>query len=189
MQCDLARLPFEENIFDIIFSEGVLHHTDNTFNALESLCKYLKINGKIYFYVYKKKAPLREFSDDFIREKLQNISSKEAWEQLIPLTELGKSLGELNIELDIKQKIDLLEIPSGKINIQRLFYWYIFKIFYRPEMDTQEMNHINFDWYAPKNAFRQTPEEVRLWCKKLHLDIEREYVDEAGITVIAQKVK
>ena len=31
------------------------------------------------------------------------------------------------------------------------------------------MNHINFDWYAPKNAFRQSPEEVRSWCKKLNL--------------------
>ena len=66
----------------IIFSEGVLHHTDNTFNALASVTEYLK-NGKIYFYVYKKKSPIREFSDDFIREKLQNLSSLDAWDQLL----------------------------------------------------------------------------------------------------------
>ena len=189
IQCDLTKLPFAKNSFDIIFSEGVLHHTDNTFDALASVSEYLKKNGKIYFYVYKKKSPIREFSDDFIREKIQNLSSQEAWNQLLPLTKLGKLIGELNAEIDIKEKIDLLEIPSGKINIQRLFYWHIFKIFYRPEMSIEEMNHINFDWYAPKNAFRQSPEEVRSWCKKLNLDIEREYVDDAGITIIAQKVK
>lgn len=189
IQCDLMKLPFAKNSFDIIFSEGVLHHTDNTFNALASVTEYLKKKGKIYFYVYKKKSPIREFSDDLIREKIQNLSSEEAWDQLLPLTKLGKLLGELNIEIDIKEKIDLLEIPSGKINIQRLFYWHIFKIFYRPELNIDEMNHINFDWYAPQNAFRQTPEEVRDWCKKLNLDIEREYIDEAGITIIAQKVK
>lgn len=189
LQCDLTKLPFETNTFDIIFSEGVLHHTDNTFNALQSLCKILKKNGKIYFYVYKKKSPIREFSDDFIREKIQKITSQEAWDQLIPLTKLGKLLGDLNIEIDIKDKIDLLEIPSGTINIQRLFYWHIFKIFYRSEMDIEEMNHINFDWYAPKNAFRQSPEEVRTWCKSLNLDIEREFIDEAGITIIAHKVQ
>lgn len=189
IQCDLTKLPFAKNSFDIIFSEGVLHHTDNTFDALASVSQYLKKNGKIYFYVYKKKSPIREFSDDFIREKIQNLSSQEAWDQLLPLTKLGKLLGELNVEIDIKEKIDLLEIPSGKINIQRLFYWYIFKNFYRPEMNIEEMNHINFDWYAPKNAFRQSPEEVRSWCKKLNLDIKREYIDEAGITIIAQKVK
>ena len=49
-------------------------------------------------------------------------------------------------------------------------------------MNIEEMNHINFDWYAPKNAFRQSPEEVRSWCKKLNLNIEHEYIDEAGIT-------
>ncbi|MDA7546266.1 methyltransferase domain-containing protein [Alphaproteobacteria bacterium] len=54
LQCNLTKMPFKKNSFDIIFSEGVLHHTDNTFNALKSLCEYLKINGKIYFYIYKK---------------------------------------------------------------------------------------------------------------------------------------
>ena len=48
-------------------------------------------------YVYKKKSPIREFSDDFIREKIQNSSFQEAWDQLLPLTKLGKSLGELKI--------------------------------------------------------------------------------------------
>ena len=33
-----------------------------------------------------------------------------------------------------------------------------------------EMNHINFDWYAPANAHRQTPEEVRAWCAEAGLD-------------------
>jgi hypothetical protein len=50
------------------------------------------------------------------------------------------------------------------------------------------MNHINFDWYAPTNAHRQTPEQVRLWCAQAGLDIEREIVEEAGITVIARKI-
>ena len=188
LQCNLTKMPFKKNSFDIIFSEGVLHHTDNTFNALKSLCEYLKINGKIYFYIYKKKSPIREYTDDYIREKIQDISPEKAWEKLMPLTELGKLLGELNLEIDIKNKIDLLGIPSGKIDIQRLFYWHIFKIFYRPEMNIEEMNHINFDWYAPKNAFRQTPEEVREWCNEIRLDIEHEYVDEAGISIIAKKI-
>ena len=189
IQCDLSRLPFLKNTFDVIFSEGVLHHTDNTYDALESLSQYLKVNGKIFFYVYKKKSPIREFSDDFIREKVQDLSPDETWEKLIPLTKLGELLGKLNIEIDIKEKIDLLEIPSGKIDLQRLFYWHIFKAFYKPEMNIEEMNHINFDWYAPKNAFRQTPEEVRLWCENLNLNIEHEYIDEAGITIIAKKIQ
>ena len=104
-----------------------------------------------------------------------------------PITRLGNLLGELNIEICIPERIELLDIDAGKINLQRLFYWHILKCFYRPDYNLDEMNHINFDWYAPKNAFRQSPEEVRAWCEEAGLDIEREHVEEAGITIIARK--
>ena len=39
-----------------------------------------------------------------------------------------------------------------------------------------EMNHINFDWFAPQNAFRQTLEEVRELCMEAGLEIERERI-------------
>lgn len=54
-------------------------------------------------------------------------------------------------------------------------------------MTLDEMNHINFDWYAPRNAHRQTPEEVRGWCGDLGLAIEHERVEDAGITIIARR--
>ena len=62
------------------------------------------------------------------------------------------------------------------------------KSFYRPEYSMDEMNHINFDWFAPKNAFRQTPEVVRQWCLESGLDVVHERVEEAGITIVARKV-
>ena len=189
IQSDLAKLPFGEESIDAIFSEGVLHHTDSTRNALKSVVKLLKVDGRIMFYVYKKKSPIREFTDDFIRERLQGAKPDEAWEMLMPLTKLGETLGRLNIEVDVPETIDLLGIPAGKIDLQRLFYWHIFKAYYRPEWSLEEMNHVNFDWYAPKNAFRQTPEEVRSWCDELNLVIEREIVEDAGITVIARKTR
>jgi hypothetical protein len=45
----------------------------------------------------------------------------------------------------------------------------------------------NFDWFAPANAHRQTPEQVRGWCGENGLVVERENVQEAGITIIAKK--
>jgi hypothetical protein len=54
-------------------------------------------------------------------------------------------------------------------------------------MSLDEMNHLNFDWYAPKNAHRQSAEDVRRWCAGLGLAIEHEEVEEAGITMIARK--
>lgn len=183
----LMSLPFAPNSIDIIFSEGVLHHTDSTHAALEALIPLLRPGGRILFYVYNKKGPIREYTDDYIREKLQHMSQSEAWEALKPLTRLGMELGKKNIEIDVPASIDFLQIPAGKISLQRFFYWHIFKAFYDPQATLEELNHINFDWFMPKNAHRQTPEEVRGWCEASGLAIEHMLVEQSGITVIAHK--
>jgi len=188
IQCDLTRLPLPHGSLDGIFSEGVLHHTDSTRGAIQSLAPFLKPGGLFMFYVYRRKGPIREFTDDYIREKVQTMAPDAAWKAMEPITRLGNLLGELDIEIDIPERIDLLDIDAGKINLQRFFYWHVLKCFYRPDYTLDEMNHINFDWYAPKNAFRQSPEEVREWCAGAGLDILHERVEEAGITVVARKL-
>jgi arsenite methyltransferase len=50
------------------------------------------------------------------------------------------------------------------------------------------MNHINFDWYRPKNCHRHTPDEIAGFCGSAGLKIQRLHVEESGITVIASKV-
>ncbi len=187
LQADITNLPLEPNSVDIIFSEGVLHHTNSTRGAVTSLSRLLKVGGRFLFYVYRRKGPIREFSDDYIRARIQEMSPKEAWNAMEPLTQLGISLGQLGAEIDIPAPIDVLGIPAGRINVQRLFYWHVAKAFYRPELSFDEMNHINYDWYAPANAHRQSIDEVREWCEACSLDVEREVVEEAGITVIAKK--
>lgn len=187
LQANITNLPFPPESIDVIFSEGVLHHTDSTRDAIFSLSPLLKQGGRLMFYVYRKKGPIREFSDDFIREAIQDLPPQEAWESMMSLTKLGKALGELNVQVDVPEDVTLLNIPAGRIDIQRLFYWHVFKAYYHSELNLEEMNHINFDWYAPANAYRQTPEEVREWCKKAGLDIEHEQVEQAGITIIARK--
>ena len=187
IQCDLTRLPLPKASLDAIFSEGVLHHTDSTHGALLSLAPLLKPGGLFMFYVYRRKGPIREFTDDYIREKMQSMTPEEGWKAMKPISRLGKLLGELDIEIDVPERIDLLDMDAGRINLQRFFYWHILKCFYRPEYTLDEMNHINFDWFAPKNAFRQSPDEVRAWCGEAGLEILRERVEEAGITVVARK--
>ncbi len=188
MQADISELPLPKESVDLIFSEGVLHHTNSTEVALKSLANLLKPGGRFLFYVYKLKGPLREFTDDYVRDRLQSITPDKAWKLMEPLTRLGISLGELNVEVDIPHAIELLGIPAGRINLQRLFYWHVAKTFYHPDLTFEEMNHINFDWYAPANAQRQSIEQVRTWCAEAGLEVEREVVEDAGITIVARKV-
>jgi len=187
LQTDVTSIPVPLASVDVIFAEGVLHHTDSPQSTFEALTGLLKRDGRFLFYVYRKKGPIREFTDDYIREKLQTLAPEAAWQALLPLTRLGKVLGELNVEIEVPEPIDMLRIPAGRINLQRFFYWHVAKAFYRADYTLDEMQHINFDWYAPKNAHRYTPEEVRAWCAKAGLIIERERIEESGITIIAKK--
>ncbi|MEE9604263.1 MAG: class I SAM-dependent methyltransferase [Candidatus Scalindua sp.] len=187
LKSDLMSLPIPDNSVDMIFSEGVLHHTDNTEKAISYLTKKLNNKGRFLFYVYAKKAVIREFTDDYIREKLKSRTNKEAWEALIPLTKLGIILGKLGVELDIPEDIPFLEIKKGKIDLQRFFYWNICKVFYNENFNLTEMNHMNFDWFRPANCFRHKPEEVLSFCESANLEIEDINVQEAGITIVGVK--
>lgn len=42
------------------------------------------------------------------------------------------------------------------------------------------MYHIDFDWFTPRYAFRQTPEDVRVWVEEAGLTLEHIHVEEAG---------
>lgn len=187
LQADLLDLPLAPGSLDLIFSEGVLHHTDSTELALKSLSALLKPGGRFLFYVYRRKALIREYTDDAIREQLQQMTPEEAWRAIEPLTKLGIALGELQVEVDVPEAVDMLGIPAGKIDVQRLFYWNIFKAYYDPRMSFGEMHHINFDWYAPKNASRHDEDEVARWCDEAGMEVEDLNIHLAGITVRARK--
>ena len=88
IQADIMQLPFLDGMFDIIFSEGVLHHTPSTKLAIKSLAPLLCPGGEILFYVYRKKGPIREFTDDYIRDIISPLSPAEAWDLIKPLTKL-----------------------------------------------------------------------------------------------------
>ncbi|MDR1920803.1 MAG: class I SAM-dependent methyltransferase [Candidatus Adiutrix sp.] len=187
IQADLMKLPFSGPTFDVILSEGVLHHTDSVAGALKYLSGLLRPGGCFMFYVYRRKGPAREFTDDFIRDRLRPLDDSQAWEALRPLSRLGQALGDLDVEVEVPEAVDLLGIPAGRIPLQRLIYWYFCKMHYQPDWDLEELNHINFDWFRPLNCHRQSKEEVMQWCRDSALTIERFNEQESGFTVAARK--
>ncbi|MBV8162027.1 MAG: class I SAM-dependent methyltransferase [Acidimicrobiia bacterium] len=187
LQADFTRLPLGPNSVDVILAEGVLHHTPSTSEALFRVAEHLRPGGRLLLYVYRRKGPIREFSDDYIRARLQAMTPEEAWAALVPLTKLGQALGRLHLTVDVPEPIDLLEIPAGPIDVQRLFYWHVFKAFFHDDLGLEELNHVNYDWYAPRDAHRQTPAELRDWCAEAGLTVDRERIEDAGISMIARK--
>jgi SAM-dependent methyltransferase len=184
VQADLLALPFAPETFDAIFSEGVLHHTPSTEQALGALVPLLRLGGEILFYVYRRKAPMREFTDDHVRALVSKLPPNEAWEALRPVTELGRALAALQVEVDVPE-VPVLGIAAGRYDVQRLIYWNFAKLFWNDDLSFEENLHVNFDWYHPRYAHRQTEDEVRSWCGDLGLEIVHFDVQESGLTVRA----
>ena len=187
IQADILSLPFLENTFDTIVAEGVLHHTPSTALALKSLVFLLQTGGEIMFYVYRRKGPIREFSDDYVRNIISQLAPEEAWNLLRPLTKLAQALAELRTEVEVPEDIPYLGINAGRYDVQRLIYWNFVKLFWNEAFTFEENNHVNFDWYHPQYAHRQTKDEVRRWCDEAGLCIGHFDEQESGFTIRATK--
>lgn len=185
-QADALRLPFAPGTFDAVFSEGVLHHTPSTREALLASARLLAPGGAFHFYVYRKKAPVREFTDDHVRAAIATMSNDEAWEAMRPLTKLARDLTALHATIEVDD-IPVLGIKAGTYDVQRFIYWNFAKLFWNEAYPFEANLHVNFDWYRPHYANRQTADEVRAWCAEAGLRIDRLHEEESGFTVIASK--
>ncbi len=168
--------------FDFIYCQEVLHHTGDAKKGFSNLVEILEPGGEIAIYVYKKKAPAREFVDDFVREKIAGMDYETAIKHCRQITELGKALTDQNIKLKIPE-VDLLEIKGGEYDLQRFIYHFFAKIFWNYEYSFEDNAVINYDWYHPQDCTRHTTEEVRKWFVENRLTITHECVDYYGITV------
>ena len=186
-QADLRKLPFKKKFFDYILSDQVLHHTKNTGTSFKYLTKYLNKSGEISIYVYNKKAPAREFSDDQIRKTTVNMSFDECMKFSEDMALLGKSLSNLKKKITIPNDIPLLGIKSGTYDVQRFIYWHFLKCFWDPSNNLERSIGVNFDWYSPKYAYRHTSSEVKKWYKDSKIKITHFKEIESGISVTGIK--
>ena len=172
--------------FDFIYCQEVLHHTGNPYLGFSHLVSLLEKTGEIAIYVYKLKAPIREFTDDYIRDKIAKLPYEEAMRICDQITEFGKTLSMHDQEITVPA-LDILEIPAGNYSMQRLLYHFFMKCFWSNEMSFADNSVINYDWYHPQDCSRHTIEEVRNWFLMQNVEIIHECVDFYGITVRGRK--
>ncbi|MCG2643544.1 MULTISPECIES: class I SAM-dependent methyltransferase [Bradyrhizobium] len=167
VQADLMDAPFEDDTFDFIIADGVLHHTPNTRAAVEALYRKVRPGGQFFFYVYRKMGAVRVFTDDHVRQNFMPLSAEECYAACEGITDLGRELSRLNATITLEKPIPVLGIPAGTHNVQRLLYYNFLKCFWNEAFDYETNNMVNFDWYHPHNAWQHTDDEVEGWLKDL----------------------
>jgi SAM-dependent methyltransferase len=168
--------------FDFIYCQEVLHHTADPQRAFRNLCTLLEPGGEVAIYVYKRKAPAREFVDDYVRARIAHLPYEEAMKACRQITELGRALWESGHKVRVPA-VELLGIEEGEYDAQRFLYHFFMKCFWNPDLSFEENAVVNYDWYHPQTATRHTLEEVERWFAAAGLQITQRYVDHYGITV------
>jgi len=84
-QANAEALPIEDNSIDLVYSNGVLHHTPETINALDEVYRVLKPGGKAIIGLYNTYSPLflwERFKGTITRYKYKNWyeRSERAWQ-------------------------------------------------------------------------------------------------------------
>lgn len=175
---DIAQTPFVSESIDYVNCDQVIMHTESPEKTFTELTRITKVNSEFACYVYAKKALPRELLDDHFRNETKMISNEKMWEMSNQLTELGKQLSELNIEIDVPS-IPLLGIKGGRQDLQRFIYWNFLKCFWNESLGYQTSVATNFDWYSPSNAKRYSEEEYREMINKHDLKIVYFHSEEA----------
>lgn len=73
LQGSVLDLPFNDGVFDFVFSNGVLHHTSSTENGLQEIYRVLRNGGDCWLYLYGGKESLFWDIVDFCRSLLDGI--------------------------------------------------------------------------------------------------------------------
>lgn len=178
IQGDIANTGFKPESLDFIVCDQVIHHTSDPPKTFSHLAGRLKKGGEFNCYVYAKKALPRELLDEYFREHISEYKEEEIWKLSEQLTELGKTLRELNTKIEVPD-IPAFNIEGGEYDLQRFIYYNFFKCFWNKEQGYNASVSTNFDWYAPKNAFRYSLDEFKEMVYENDLEITHLHTEQA----------
>jgi SAM-dependent methyltransferase len=172
--------------FDFIYCQEVLHHTGDAQESFNNLAALLSTKGELAIYVYRRKAPAREFMDDLVREKISSLPYEEAMIVCRQITEFGRRLAENKEEMEFED-IPALGVERGHYTFQRLLYNFFLKCYWNPDLTFEENAVINYDWYHPSQCSRHTLEEVQRWFDQAGLKVTWKNQDLYGITMHGER--
>lgn len=131
---DLNHPPFKDETFDVIISNGVIHHTKSTENAFTKVAALVKRGGKFYVWLYRR--PLGfymntfMYSTDFLRFIVNKLPSS---------------------------------LQKAIVNLYTFFFYHLKKIKNKNVMEFDQLRIDAYDTLTPEYKHYHNPIEVAKW--------------------------
>jgi 2-polyprenyl-3-methyl-5-hydroxy-6-metoxy-1,4-benzoquinol methylase/uncharacterized protein YbaR (Trm112 family) len=132
---NLENPPFKKELFDMIISNGVIHHTKNTFKTFTAVSGLVKNSGKFYLWLYK-------FPNKFLLRMLVGIA-----EIIRVITSRLPYLAQKIIVNTHAGLFYLIRKIRGKASLQSF----------------EEIRIVSWDDLTPLYRHFHTPQEVAFW--------------------------
>lgn len=140
----LFHLPFRRASFDVVYSQGVLHHTYSTHAAFDSIANFVRPEGHLFIWVYALDSHL--LPKGFKRLALR--ASRQADEIMRPvISSLPKALRDVFFTV-----LTTLSHPLIKMTAIHPEKW-----------SWRNTDHNLRDWLSPRYAHRHSYNEVMEW--------------------------
>lgn len=158
IQADIYNLPFKEELFNFIYSIGVIHHLPDPKKGVENLLKYLKPKGRIHIWIYGREN--NGWIIYFINPIRKYITSKISPNLLLYLSLIPASILWITAKLIYK--------PINKV-FPNLYIPYKDYILWISKLTFKGIHLIVFDHLITPIASYHKKEEVVEWFNKNEL--------------------
>lgn len=170
VQGSLLSPPFKEGVFDVIYSQGVIHHTADTRGAFNWLARLVGPGGKLSVWVYGTPGAYSSFSTNPLR------SGRKGLKTFLPLVWLvvwmrqifSDTLRIFTTRMPVWMLYSLC-YPLTFLGIVPILKYFTFSV--EPEFGVRLIE--NFDWLAPPFQTKHTKEEVAGWYEEAGFTVRR----------------
>lgn len=172
---NIFNLFFQENYFDFVISNGVLHHTHNCRLAFSKICKHLKIGGYVIIGLYHKYG-----------RKIQQIR-----QMFFPLLKENLKYFDKRFKENISDKKKYAWFLDQYNNPHETVHTYKEVLTWFKEENIEFINSLPFDFDVSKRLLIRTPERygVKLLLNEMSLILDSRQIYEGGFFIMIGKKK
>jgi SAM-dependent methyltransferase/uncharacterized protein YbaR (Trm112 family) len=143
----LFHLPFEPRTFDLVFSQGVIHHTYSTHAAFKSISEFTRPGGRLFIWVYALEDHLAHKGVIGLIERLQYVVEHIVRPVLSRCPSAVRSSAVAGLSWMVH--------PLVRMRVRHKTTWRL-----------EHTNHLLRDLFTPRFAYRHSFNEVIEWFEE-----------------------